>query len=308
MATPAAADRLRRSASRRRAGRATLSAVHRTPALRSPGAALLAVAVGLALAASATAPAGARSPGADGRFETRRSAHFVLRQDVDLDAYHGRDGSRAFEREVLALLEEGHDALDARLGLRPPRPLEVHVWDAGIFDARFAALFPFPAAGFYGGTIHVRGDVAVTGPLRGTLLHELVHATLDAVAPSLGLPAWLNEGLAEWFASRARGGGGHLPRNGWNALAAAAQGGSLPPLSALSGPTLGRLDARRAGLVYRYAHGLVDFVARRHGEADLRRVVERMVRSGHVERSFRRTLRTTPAELDAEFRRELGGR
>ncbi|MDX1649592.1 MAG: hypothetical protein R3263_07040 [Myxococcota bacterium] len=232
----------------------------------------------------------------------------MLRQDVDLDDYHGPRGALAFERAVLAALEEGHDALDAHLGIRPPRPLPVHVWDPGLFDARFARLFRFPAAGFYGGTIHVRGDVALTTALRGTLHHELVHATLDAVAPSLVLPAWMNEGLAEWFESRTAGGGGHLTAGGWRALARAARRDALPPLAALSAPSLARLDPGTAGLAYLYAHGLVDHLARRRGASALRRVVEETVRTGDLRRSLRRVARATPAELDAAFRRELAGR
>lgn len=249
-----------------------------------------------------------RGDGADGRFETRRSSHFVLHQDVDLDDYHGPGGALAFERAVLAVLEDGHDALDARLGIRAPRPLDVHVWDPALFDARFAGLFRFPAAGFYGGAVHVRGDVALTRALRGTLHHELVHATLDAVAPSQVLPAWLNEGLAEWFASRTAGGGGHLTPGGWRALAGAARRDALPSLAALSGPALGRLGPEDARLAYLYAHGLVDHLARRRGEGALRRVVEEVVRTGSLARSLRRAARTTAEALDADFRRELGGR
>jgi hypothetical protein len=262
-----------------------------------------------ALVALLAAPALAleRGDGADGRFAERRSSHFVLRQDVDLDDYHGPHGALAFERQVLAVLEEAHDALDARLGLRAPRPLEVHVWDPAVFDATFAGLFPFPAAGFYGGTIHVRGDVAVTVALRRTLRHELVHATVDAEAPSLVLPAWLHEGLAEWFESRGGGGGGHLTAHGWSALSRAAREGTLPSLAALSAPTLAHLEPRAAGVAYLYAHGLVDHLARRRGEDALRRLVEEIVRTGHLPRAFRRIARATPEELDASFRRELEG-
>jgi hypothetical protein len=246
-----------------------------------------------------------RDEGADGRFAERRSSHFVLRQDVDLDDYHGRGGSLAFEREVLAVLESGYDGLDRWLGVRPPRALSVHVWDPALFDARFAGLFAFPAAGFYGGTIHVRGGQAVTASLRRTLLHELVHATLDAVAPSLLLPAWLNEGLAEWFEARASG-SGRLSRGGWSALSGAARAGALPSLAALSAPTLARLDGRSAALAYLYAHGMVDHVARRKGDDAVRRLVEELVRTRDLARSFRRVAKASPAEIDAAFRRELG--
>ena len=246
--------------------------------------------------------------GADGRFSERRSSHFVLRQDVDLDRYHGTGGSLEFERKVLGVLEQGYTALDAELGLRAPGPLEVHVWDAARFDSRFAGLFRFPAAGFYRGTIHVRGETVMTNPLRGTLHHELVHASFDAVAPSLILPAWLNEGLAEWFESRMAGARGHLSAQRWAWLEEAARTGTLPSISWLSSEGLGRLDARSAALAYVYSHGLIDHVARRRGRDVLRRLVRELVRTGNLDRAFRRTAKGTPADFEASFRRELGAR
>lgn len=246
--------------------------------------------------------------GADGQFSERRSSHFILRQDVDLDRYHGTGGALDFERAVLAVLEQGHDRLDAELGLRAPGWLEVHVWDPGLFDQRFAGLFRFPAAGFYGGIIHVRGEVVVTNPLRGTLHHELVHASLDAAAPSLVLPAWLNEGLAEWFESRMAGARGHLSPQAWAALEHAARGGALPSLAMLSSPSLGHLDRVTASLAYAYSHGVIDHVARRRGGDVLRRLVRELVRTRDLRRAFRRTTKGTPEEFEISFRRELGGR
>ncbi|MBY0399754.1 hypothetical protein K2X89_05630, partial [Myxococcota bacterium] len=136
--------------------------------------------------------------GADGRFERRDSFHFTLYQDVDLDESSGLNGSRQFEQDVLRELEAAYERLDRLLALRPDRKLPVTIWDPALFDARFAGLFRFPAAGFYGGTIQIRGAAGVTDALVRVLHHELVHAALDAES-SLVLPAWLNEGLAEWF-------------------------------------------------------------------------------------------------------------
>jgi len=246
--------------------------------------------------------------GADGRFSERRSSHFVLRQDVALDQYHGTGGALEFERTVLDVLEAGHDALEAEYGLRAPSLLEVTVWDPALFDQRFAGLFRFPAAGFYGGTIHVRGAVLVTNRLRRTLHHELVHASLDAAAPSLVLPSWLNEGLSEWFESRAAGSRGRLSPQAWAALEYAAQTGALPSLAHLGAPSLGHLDPARARLAYFYSHGVVDHVARKRGGDVLRRLVRELVRTGDVQRAFRKAAKGTPEDFEAAFRRELGVR
>ena len=93
--------------------------------------------------------ASGRGHGADGRFEKRESSHFVLFQDVDIDESGGLRGSRRFEQQVLAELESAYDRLDDLLGLRPRRKLDVFVYDAAIFDARFTGRFRFQAAGFF---------------------------------------------------------------------------------------------------------------------------------------------------------------
>ena len=138
--------------------------------------------------------ASARDRGADGRFEKRESSHFVLFQDVDIDESGGLRGSRRFEQQVLDELELAHERLDTLLGLRPPRRIEVFVYDPAMFDARFAGRFRFRVAGVFNGSIHIRGATQLTVELGRVLHHELVHAAFDAAAPSLVLPAWLNEG------------------------------------------------------------------------------------------------------------------
>ena len=150
-------------------------------------------------------PVVAADSGADGNFEKRTSSHFVLYQDVDIDRTSGFRGSRRFEQQALAALEQAYDQLDLLVGLRPERPITVVIYDPAIFDARFAGLFRFPAAGFYGDAIHIRGDTVVSDRLVSVLHHELVHAALGESAPSHAVPAWFNEGLSEWFEARALG-------------------------------------------------------------------------------------------------------
>jgi hypothetical protein len=243
--------------------------------------------------------------GADGRFEVRRSSHFVLRQDVDIDHSTGVRGSRQFERDVLAVLEAGYDRLEDDLGLRPRRRIDVLVYDAAIFDGQFGGLFGFRAAGFYAGVIRVRGDVAVSAALASTLRHELVHAGLDAAAPSLVLPAWLNEGLAEWFEARGLGRRGLGPAE-VAALRAAAARGALPSLADLSAPSFAGLSNDAAGLAYLTSYALVDHLARLKGDDAVRELVEGLVRSRDLERSLQRAARMSSLGLEASLHAELG--
>lgn len=245
--------------------------------------------------------------GADGRFDHRESLHFALHQDVDLDEHSGIYGSRQFEQNVLRELEAAHDRLSRDLDLRPTRKLDVTVWDPALFDERFAGLFRFPAAGFYGGSIHIRGGTAVDVSLVRVLHHELVHAVLDDRAPNVVLPAWLNEGLAEWFEARAVGKRA-LSAGERGALVRFAQAGALAPLPALSGPTFAGLAPNAAALAYLESYGFIDFLAQREGEGGLVELWQAVLRAGSVERGVRRAFHRELDELDQAFRASLGAR
>ena len=251
-------------------------------------------------------PARAGDAGADGNFEKRTSSHFVLFQDVDIDRTSGFRGSRRFEQQVLEALERAYDQLDAMTGLRPERPITVAIYDPAIFDARFAGLFRFPAAGFYGDSIHIRGDTVVSDRLVSVLHHELVHAALGERAPSHAIPAWFNEGLAEWFEARALGKRGLSPWQFETLSRVAAQGG-LFSLGQLSRPSLGYMGPDSARLAYLQSYAFFDFLARRHGERKIREVVSGYLRTGNLDRSFKRTYRDELDKLQLRFAQDYGG-
>jgi len=250
-------------------------------------------------------PAAARARGADGDFEQRTSAHFVLHQDVAIDESGGFRGSRRFEQQVLEELERAYDALGDWYALRPRRKIEVVVYDPQRFDAAFAGRFRFPAAGFYHGVIRVRGDTRLTRALSRVLHHELLHAALDAEAPSLILPGWVNEGTAEWFEWREAGKRGLSGRER-AALAELARAGHLHSLETLSMASFGGLGADAAGVAYLESYALIDFLARRGGEASLARFVAELIRSRHLDRALRRVYRLDAEQLEREFLGELG--
>jgi hypothetical protein len=259
------------------------------------------------LALCAPAPATARERGGDGRFERRGSAHFLLLQDVTFDRRSG--GSQAenrFEREVLDVLERAYRTLSDTLGMRPPSDIVVHVYDAATFDARFARLFGFRAAGFFDGTIHVRGGPNVDARLVAVLYHEYVHAVIDSQGGSNVFPSWLNEGMAEYFEGLAIGKRGLAP--GERAyLARAAAAGVQVSLLDLSRPfSMAHLTDERAGVAYLTSLGAVDFLLRAGGGMrDFRRFVERALKSRNVERSLDNTYRMRTGDLDAAFSNEL---
>ncbi len=265
---------------------------------------LLGAAMTLLVLATAT-PGRALGDGADGRFETRRSPHFVLHQDVDIDRRSGFRGSDRFERDVLATLESAYKRLDDWLGLRPERVIQVWIYDPQVFDARFGGVFRYPVAGFYGGAIHVRGDTVVHQQLVRTLSHELVHAALDQAAPSLVVPAWFNEGLAEWFEHRATG-GRHLSAAEWNLLGRAWHQGAWVPVDAMSGTNLAGVPPELAGIAYLQSFAMVERLVRQGGADRLRRLIAGFLRVRDLERAMRRQYRFGIYDLEAQLVGELG--
>lgn len=254
----------------------------------------------------ASGPLPASGAGADGRFERRSSDHFILYQDVAIERRTGWRGSDQFEREVLASLESAYDALRDLLGVEPRRRLYVTIYDPAVFDAQFGRLAAFPVAGFYQGSIRVRGGERLTAELARVLRHEYLHAALDAAAPSLVLPALVNEGLAEWFARRSLG----LPILHANELALlsnAVTGGGWIPLPTLLVSSFAHLEARDARLAYLESGAFVEHLVRHHGERALLDFWRVLVRTARFEHALARAFGRDLPQIEAQMLRELAG-
>lgn len=247
----------------------------------------------------------ARDRGADGRFDRRRSQHFLLLQDVDIDHRSGRNGARRFEKDVLEVLESAYQQVYEEIGLRPRADVEVRVYDPDVFDARFASAFGFRAAGFYNGTIHVRGSTRVHPGLVRTLYHEYVHAALAAEAGPGLVPAWLNEGLAEYFENLALG-KRTLSRGERAVLVRVVAQDAWIPLGALSGSSLTHLADAAASVAYLQSYAIVDHLVRAGGNEKLRRFCERLIRVRNLDRALRDTYRLGLFELESAVLEEHG--
>ena len=259
----------------------------------------------LALAVCLTAEsAAARDEGADGNFTKRTSSHFILYQDVDIDESGGLHGSRRFEQQILAELERAYDRLDDLIGLRPPRKVDVVIYDPILFDQQFAGFFRFAAAGFYHGVIRIRGATQLHVGLSAVLHHELVHAAFDAAAPSYVLPGWINEGVAEWFEARTQG-KRHLSPGQLGYLQQADGQGVLFSLEQLSLPSFGDFSRNAATLAYVQSYGLVEFLAREYGEGSIREFCLELARTRNLERSLKRVFNINSAALEERFVRDL---
>jgi hypothetical protein len=256
----------------------------------------LVLALGLLLAAPLA--------GADGRWNERTSSHFQLFESLGFARYSGPDGSRAFERAVLATLEDAHAKVRDLLKVEPRTRVHVYVYAPDVFDADYAARFGFRAAGFWDGSMHVRGGQYFDARLVSTLHHEYVHAALESAAPRDIWPAWLNEGLAEYFERRALG-QDHLLAAEDARLRNAVASGAWIPLEELSGPSLAGLAQAPAELAYLESYAAVEMMFRRAGVARVQNLVREMARTRSLDRALDGALRVTLAGLQAQLLDEL---
>ena len=241
---------------------------------------------------------GAAERGADGNFETRRSRHFLLLEDVAIDHYTGAQGSRRFERDVLAVLEQSWHEVSGALHLEPRGRTQVVIYDASVYDRDFARLFGFRSAGFFDGAVHVRAGVAVDQRLATTLQHEYVHAALAG----MDLPAWLGEGLAEYFE---RSFGGRGPTAGeLQVLRRLATSSYWIPIEHLAGPNFASFDQRGATLAYLQSLAFVTYLARARGESALGHLCRDLART-RLERALQRRFGLSTAELEQAVLAEL---
>ena len=257
----------------------------------------------VALVAGTLAPA-ARGAGPDGKFDERGSSHFRLLQDVGFQRYSGPGGARAFERAVLEVLEAAYRQVGDTIAIRPRARIAVVIYDSAAFDERFGGMFGFRAAGFFDGSIQVRGAPRIDQRLLRTLHHEYTHAALHSVSPDV-FPAWLNEGLAEYFEALAAG-KRHLTHGEHTYLSNAVARGRWIPLQALGTRTFGHLGTDSASLAYLQSYATVEYLVRRHGMRKLRDLCRNLARSRNVSTALERTYRMELADLEAALLAELG--
>jgi hypothetical protein len=127
------------------------------------------------------------------------------------------------------------------------------------------------------------------------------------LAPRWTLPAWYNEGMAEWFEARALGKRG-LSAGEAAALRQMASEGRLFSLGELSAPSLGGFGPEAAGRAYLESYAFVTYLADAFGDRGLVRFWSELERSRNFERASRRAFRRDFEDLEREFRRSLGAR
>ena len=92
----------------------------------------------------------------------------------------------------------------------------------------------------------------------------------------------------------------------WNVLRRAHREGALLPIGTLSRPSFAGLGTQAARVAYLQSYGMMDHLARSHGEGSLREFCLSVVRGRDLARSLRRVFRIDLATLERRFIDELG--
>ncbi len=149
------------------------------------------------------------------------------------------------------LLESEFWRIGKALGAYPSEPVVVMLYTEKQF--RDVTLAPEWSGGVYDGRIRVPAAGAAQSPqlFQRVLVHELTHAMIANLAPR-GIPAWLHEGLAQYFE-------GDEPAAALRRLRAV---GAVIPLRYLEGSFSG-LTAEQAMVAYDESLVVVDALLRR---------------------------------------------
>ncbi len=207
----------------------------------------------------------------------------------------------AFEGTLLRILQSERDDLQVELGVSFRKELEVLLLTPELGE-RAAA--PDPSVGaLYDGRIRLflRDPPPPEEELARTIRHELVHALLFEISPSL--PVWLHEALAQDRGERVSRERREEMRQGLRALAA---GGWWQDPLAL-GPSLMELQGEERARAYALSLLFLDHMTRDQGELLVPRLLRALSEGVPLEEAFRSLTGRTPAEWEVSFRREMGG-
>jgi hypothetical protein len=178
---------------------------------------------------------------------------------------------------------------------RPPATIAVILYpNQTYFDITRAATW---TGAMFDGKIRVptRGLASVTASLKSTLKHELTHAFIAALPQDC--PAWFNEGVAQWQE-------GQSAASYRKALAQMRQTDRLIPLKNLEGSFTGLPEAA-AEIAYAEGLSATEFMIARYGRGSIRSILELMAQNYNFENAVRTALKTSLAEFEAAWAREL---
>src|SRR5512137_89515 len=198
----------------------------------------------------------------------------------------------AYERQLRGIVSDSRERVVSALGMAPGSLLSVKIHSRAGYERLFGSgAAHLDAARLAGEAVHVNGGTRLDDRFAGVVVHEMVHAALDARGTAWALPRWLDEGLAERLSWKRRGLEAPAPSQVAE-LKQARDRKELVPL-----PRAGKLS--RQG--YLQAWAAVVFLEERFGRERLMATVRRTLGGEPFERVLRRECSLSPEDLDRAF-------
>jgi len=226
-------------------------------------------------------------------FTTRQAGRFRI-------SFEGAENA-AVAADVRSLLRRAYRDVGHLLRHYPRDEIPVVIYNSGQFG-HVTRLGAWVGAA-YDGKIRLRVDPQEKGDreylltkLKNQVYHEYTHAVVHSLAGG-SVPAWLNEGLAQYVAE-----GGSLSEEEEFQLAVAASRGALPPLSRLNDSLVGISEPAGVSRAYLASKSFVQWLVKRFGLHRIRSLLKDLGTGTSppkaVDTHFGRSL----ADLETEWR------
>ena len=235
----------------------------------------------------------------DPRFEWRR-----IEGDQASILYYR--GAERLAQEVLETSENTLERMGALLGVQVEEPLRLTMYN-NFRDMRSAlpprsqvqesALVIEGVSFGSTGVVLVLGDIA---RVKGVTAHEVVHFLVDQAMGGVSrlIPAWLNEGLAEY--------GSTEPSPSFDlALATALSGGQLLPLTSITSPPGQPSDVI---LFYGESKSVVTYMVESHGEEPMQRLLAGLREGLSIDSALEAAYGFDRVGLEAQWRESIGAK
>ncbi len=243
-----------------------------------------------------------------GKYESRESAHFILRYRPGKDA--------VLAPYALDALEKIYAALQQDLGYAPPPKVRVEVYDDAKALSRVSTL-PLKAIKTSGTIAICKFDkLMITSPkalVRGydwldTLAHEYVHLVVSKKSRNT-VPIWIHEGLAKFLESRWRGAPGQaLSPSSAGLLAAALKENKLIPFERMH-PSMALLPSQEdAALAFAEVFTAVEYLHQKGGNALLVKLIDELKGGQNYDAAVAKAVGVSFPKFQQEWMAYLGKR
>lgn len=221
-------------------------------------------------------------------FSKDATGHFSVK-------YEGREKIEA-GRIVLRILEDAYGDIGRELSFYPDREVNVILYSGEQF--REVTDAPGWSGGIFDGKIRIPigGIEQETPGLRRLLYHEYTHAVIRFL--SHRVPAWLNEGLAQYFEGRDVG------QHQKEALRNMVQKSGLPSLRTLEGSFLG-LGGAQAGYAYLISLSAVRYIVDQFGMYRVKMLIEEFSAGADTEKAVSNALLLSYEDFERGWRRSI---